>query len=190
MSELVDTTEMYLKSIYEMMEDGVVPLRARIVERLGHSGPTVSQTIARMERDGLVTVEDDRHIMLSKEGMKPLLKAHSLDPYGNPIPDQAQAAGKKILAPGTSLAQYANQYPEGGQAVICRIGEPLQATEGLLQSFFEADLLPGSQVCLSFDSAGKEVAISGKSAGQDGNGASGPVVLNADAFKHFFVELQ
>ena len=70
MSELVDTTEMYLKSIYEMMEDGVVPLRARIVERLGHSGPTVSQTIARMERDGLVTVEDDRHIMLSKEGMK------------------------------------------------------------------------------------------------------------------------
>lgn len=237
MSELVDTTEMYLKSIYEMMEDGVVPLRARIVERLGHSGPTVSQTIARMERDGLVTVEDDRHIMLSKEGMKqatsvmrkhrlaellltekigmswvdahdeacrwehvmseqveqllgPLLKDHSLDPYGNPIPDQAQAAGKKILAPGTSLAQYANQYPEGGQAVICRIGEPLQATEGLLQSFFEADLLPGSQVCLSFDSAGKEVAISGKNAGQDGNGASGPVVLNADAFKHFFVELQ
>ena len=48
MSELVDTTEMYLKVIYEMMEDGVAPLRARIVERLGHSGPTVSQTISRM----------------------------------------------------------------------------------------------------------------------------------------------
>ena len=26
------------------------------------SGPTVSQTVARMERDGLLMVEDDRHI--------------------------------------------------------------------------------------------------------------------------------
>lgn len=70
MSELVDTTEMYLKVIYEMMEDGVAPLRARIVERLGHSGPTVSQTIARMERDGLVSLEDDRQIALTDQGMR------------------------------------------------------------------------------------------------------------------------
>ena len=54
-SELIDTTEMYLRTIYELEEEGVVPLRARIVERLGQSGPTVSQTVARMERDGLVT---------------------------------------------------------------------------------------------------------------------------------------
>ncbi len=44
------------KTIFELEEDGVTPLRARIVERLGHSGPTVSQTIGRMERDGLVHV--------------------------------------------------------------------------------------------------------------------------------------
>ena len=41
MSDLIDTTEMYLKTIFELEEDGVTPLRARIVERLGHSGPTV-----------------------------------------------------------------------------------------------------------------------------------------------------
>lgn len=70
MSELVDTTEMYLKSIYEMMEDGVTPLRARIVERLGHSGPTVSQTVARMERDGLVQLENDRQIVLTRKGIQ------------------------------------------------------------------------------------------------------------------------
>ncbi|MEO9104608.1 MAG: metal-dependent transcriptional regulator, partial [Terrimesophilobacter sp.] len=40
----------------------------RISERLGHSGPTVSQTIARMERDGLVVVEDDRHLRLTATG--------------------------------------------------------------------------------------------------------------------------
>lgn len=66
--DLIDTTEMYLKTIYEMEEDGVVPMRARIVERLGHSGPTVSQTVARMERDGLVTVRDDRRLELTEPG--------------------------------------------------------------------------------------------------------------------------
>ena len=67
---MVDTTEMYLKVIYEMMEDGVAPLRARIVERLGHSGPTVSQTISRMERDELLSLEDDRKISLTEQGMR------------------------------------------------------------------------------------------------------------------------
>ena len=67
-ADLIDTTEMYLKTIFELEEDGVVPLRARIVERLGHSGPTVSQTVARMERDGLVTVREDRHLDLTPTG--------------------------------------------------------------------------------------------------------------------------
>ena len=68
MSELIDTTEMYLKTVYELEEDGVPPLRARIVERLDHSGPTVSQTVARMERDGLMKVAQDRSLELTQEG--------------------------------------------------------------------------------------------------------------------------
>jgi DtxR family transcriptional regulator, Mn-dependent transcriptional regulator len=68
MTDLVDTTEMYLRTILDLEEEHIVPLRARISERLGHSGPTVSQTIARMERDGLVIVEGDRHLQLTAEG--------------------------------------------------------------------------------------------------------------------------
>jgi len=68
MTDLVDTTEMYLRTIYDLEEEGIVPLRARISERLGHSGPTVSQTIGRMERDGLVRVEGDRHLEFTPEG--------------------------------------------------------------------------------------------------------------------------
>ncbi len=68
MNELIDTTEMYLRTIYELEEEGVVPLRARIAERLGQSGPTVSQTVARMERDGLLIVAGDRHLELTDEG--------------------------------------------------------------------------------------------------------------------------
>ncbi len=69
-SDLIDTTEMYLRTIYELVEEGIVPLRARIAERLHQSGPTVSQTVARMERDGLLTVEGDRHLSLTEEGQR------------------------------------------------------------------------------------------------------------------------
>jgi len=68
LSDLIDTTEMYLRTIFELEEEGIVALRARIAERLGHSGPTVSQTVARMERDGLLHVSGDRHLELTEAG--------------------------------------------------------------------------------------------------------------------------
>ncbi len=68
MTDLIDTTEMYLRTILELEEEGQVPMRARIAERLDQSGPTVSQTVARMERDGLVIVTGERHLELTNQG--------------------------------------------------------------------------------------------------------------------------
>ncbi|MFC4553966.1 metal-dependent transcriptional regulator [Georgenia faecalis] len=68
MGDLIDTTEMYLKTVYELEEEGVIPMRARIAERLGHSGPTVSQTVARLERDGLLLLADGRRLELTDVG--------------------------------------------------------------------------------------------------------------------------
>lgn len=65
---LIDTTEMYLRTVYELTEEGVVPLRARIAERLSQSGPTVSETVARMERDGLLMIDQDRRLSLTHQG--------------------------------------------------------------------------------------------------------------------------
>jgi DtxR family Mn-dependent transcriptional regulator len=73
-SDLIDTTEMYLRTVYELEEEGIVPLRARIAERLGHSGPTVSQTVARMERDGLLHVSGDRHLELTDAGRRKAMR--------------------------------------------------------------------------------------------------------------------
>ncbi len=70
MSDLIDTTQMYLRTIYELIEEGVPPKRARIAERLHQAGPTVSQTVARMERDGLLRVTDARLIELSPLGLE------------------------------------------------------------------------------------------------------------------------
>ncbi len=61
---------MYLRTIFELEEEGIVPMRARIAERLHQSGPTVSQTVNRMARDGLLSVEGDRHLELSDEGRR------------------------------------------------------------------------------------------------------------------------
>ena len=72
--DLIDTTEMYLRTVYELQEEGVPPLRARIADRLGHSGPTVSQTVARMERDGLVHVADDRQLELTDTGREQAMR--------------------------------------------------------------------------------------------------------------------
>ncbi|WP_109029077.1 metal-dependent transcriptional regulator [Streptomyces rubrogriseus] len=70
MSRLIDTTEMYLRTVLELEEEGVVPLRARIAEHLDQSGPTVSQTVARMERDGLLRIAADRHLELTDTGRR------------------------------------------------------------------------------------------------------------------------
>ncbi|MGQ7297221.1 metal-dependent transcriptional regulator [Quadrisphaera sp. KR29] len=81
MSDLIDTTEMYLKTIFELEEEGTVPLRARIAQRLQQSGPTVSQTVARMERDGLVVVSGDRHLeftALGRERATQVMRKHRL----------------------------------------------------------------------------------------------------------------
>ena len=42
MGDLIDTTEMYLKTIYELEEDGVTPLRARIVRKYRFFSPGLS----------------------------------------------------------------------------------------------------------------------------------------------------
>jgi len=67
---LIDTTEMYLRTVFELTEEGIVPLRARIAERLSQSGPTVSETVARMERDGLLQVIGNRRLSLTPEGTR------------------------------------------------------------------------------------------------------------------------
>ncbi|MCP3936311.1 MAG: metal-dependent transcriptional regulator [Actinomycetia bacterium] len=50
--------EEYCETIFELREDGVEVIRARIAERLEVSRPAVSEMIKRMESEQLVLVED------------------------------------------------------------------------------------------------------------------------------------
>jgi DtxR family Mn-dependent transcriptional regulator len=64
-----DTTEEYLETILALEEEGIRPLRARIVERLGVSAPAVSETVNRLIRAGYAELrEDDHAIKLTPKG--------------------------------------------------------------------------------------------------------------------------
>jgi DtxR family Mn-dependent transcriptional regulator len=204
-SDLIDTTEMYLRTIYELSEEGIVPLRARIAERLGHSGPTVSQTVARMERDGLVVVSGDRHLELTEAGhlkATRVMRKHRLaerlltdvigldwpfvheeacrwehvmsdrverrlielldhpqqSPYGNPIPGLAElgelGASQEFLDGVVSLLVVARAVVAAGEdgpagpveAVVARLGEPLQTDTDLLDRLSGAGVVPGGRI--------------------------------------------
>ncbi len=198
MSDLIDTTEMYLRTIYELAEEGIVPLRARIAERLGHSGPTVSQTVARMERDGLVVVSGDRHLELTETGhLKAMrvMRKHRLaerlltdvigldwefvhdeacrwehvmsdrvekrlvdlldhphhSPYGNPIPGLGELGEERpdeqFLSGVVPLRSVApSPGAEAVDAVVQRLGEPLQTDIELLARLAEAGVRPGRSI--------------------------------------------
>jgi len=60
--------EQYLETVLELEEAGIVPMRARIVERLGVSAPAVSETVKRLEREGYLVVGDDRVLRLTDAG--------------------------------------------------------------------------------------------------------------------------
>lgn len=59
---------MFLKAIYEINETGALAIRARLSERLHQALPSVSQTVTRLEREGLVTLDDAKHVILTQQG--------------------------------------------------------------------------------------------------------------------------
>ena len=68
MAEIHDATEEYLEAILEIEEEGTVPIRARLVERLGLSAPAVSETVNRLVEHGYAELLDDRTLRLTPKG--------------------------------------------------------------------------------------------------------------------------
>ncbi len=65
--QVTETIENYLESIYNMRDEGQKIIGARLADRLGLKPPTVSQTLQRMKRDGLVKIADGE-ITLTRHG--------------------------------------------------------------------------------------------------------------------------
>jgi len=67
-AEFHDATEEYLEAILELEEEGVIPIRARLVERLGLSAPAVSETVNRLVDHGFTELLPDRSLRLTEKG--------------------------------------------------------------------------------------------------------------------------
>ena len=61
--------EEYCEAIFELAEDEVAVIQARIAERLNVSRPAVSEMIRKMEREGLIAINGSE-IALTKDGQK------------------------------------------------------------------------------------------------------------------------
>ena len=76
-----EVAEDYVELIYRLMQGREEVRTADLVEALGVSQPTVTQTLDRLQRDGLVRVHPRRRVELTKEGgelAKALLERHVL----------------------------------------------------------------------------------------------------------------
>ena len=66
--DLIDSTEMYLRTVLELEEEGIPALRARLSERLGLSAPSISEGVARLGSQGLMQLAADRTVQLTDVG--------------------------------------------------------------------------------------------------------------------------
>ena len=62
-------TEQYLETMYELEEEGVPVIRARLAERLGHSAPTVTEMVQRLQEFGYVAA-DGRSLSMTQQGRR------------------------------------------------------------------------------------------------------------------------
>ncbi|MER3496629.1 MAG: hypothetical protein C4320_07560, partial [Armatimonadota bacterium] len=65
-----ETAKDYVELILEIEESGGTARTADLVKRLGVAQPTVTKSLDRLEREGLVTIEHRRGVQLTPEGQR------------------------------------------------------------------------------------------------------------------------
>ncbi|MCH7578532.1 MAG: metal-dependent transcriptional regulator, partial [Chloroflexi bacterium] len=64
------TIEDYLQTIYSLQTEGETVISARLARWMRVTPPTAWATVHRMERDGLVAIDDKKVIRLTRKGLK------------------------------------------------------------------------------------------------------------------------
>lgn len=133
--------EQYLETILELEEAGIVPLRARIVERLGVSAPAVSETVKRLEREGYVTLDADRVLHLTEAGRAyatSMLRKHRLaevllvDVLKVPWPQVHEEACRLEHAISDNLEQHLKALL--GDPGTCPHGSPIPGSANVVET--------------------------------------------------------
>jgi len=211
--DLIDSTEMYLRIVLELEEEGVPALRARVAERLNLSAPSVSEGVSRLEEQGLLVLTEDRTVALTDRGREwasSVMRKHrlaerlladviGLDPaflheeacrWEHVISDRVEQRIAELLGNPTT-SPYGNPIP--GSAVSGPPAVSLDACEdgsAVVHSFSEQLQGEGELVASLFEAgvrAGAVIEIERQGEGTVLRGSDGAVVLDASHARLIFV---
>jgi len=127
--------EEYCEAIFELDEDDVEVIQARIAERIGVSRPAVSEMIRKLDAEGLVTTVRGR-IRLSRQGRELaelVVRRHRLaerfltDILGLSWADAHREAGKWEHIMSAAVEEAMNRVL--GEPTTCPHGNPIPGSE-------------------------------------------------------------
>ena len=211
--DLIDSTEMYLRIVLELEEEGVPALRARVAERLHLSAPSVSEGVSRLEEQGLLVLTEDRTVALTERGREwasSVMRKHrlaerlladviGLDPafiheeacrWEHVISDRVEERIAAMLGNPTT-SPYGNPIPGSGFAGPTAV--PLDAFEGgraTIHSLSEQLQAEEETIAALFAAglrAGASVEVQREGEGTVLRSESGAVVLDAVHARLVFV---
>lgn len=150
------TIEDYLGVIYTLERDGERVIAARLVESLDVSAPTVNATLKRMQRDGWITIAENKEIQLTDSGCNmamSVIRRHMLTEW---------MLSRMLKLPLSELHREAHQIEhslsmeveerlknEMEDPMFCPHGNPLPGFEDETKEWIPLSrILPGEKVCL------------------------------------------
>lgn len=128
--------EEYAEAIFELHEDDVEVIQARVAERLGVSRPAVSEMVRRMESDGLVEIDGTIELTSAGEGLaQQVVRRHRLaerfltDVLGLSWAEAHQEAGKWEHVLSERVESAINNLL--GDPTTCPHGNPIPGSDYL-----------------------------------------------------------
>jgi DtxR family Mn-dependent transcriptional regulator len=211
--DLIDSTEMYLRIVLELEEEGVPALRARVAERLNLSAPSVSEGVSRLEEQGLLLLTEDRTVTLTDRGRawaSSVMRKHrlaerlladviGLDPafiheeacrWEHVISDRVEARIAELLGHPTT-SPYGNPIPgavnDGPQPVALEVAAMGSVRVHSLSEQLQRDEETIAALFAAGVHAGASVSVEREGDGTILRGDGGVVILDAAQARLVFV---
>jgi DtxR family Mn-dependent transcriptional regulator len=133
--KLTPTVENYLSLLYVMERDGEPVIGARLAELIGVTPPTITNTLKRLSRDGLITM-DERGTHLTKTGRqsaRTVVRRHMLTEWMmvHMLPWSKLHLEAHSLEHAISAEAEAALLEQLGHPQTCPHGNPLPGSESV-----------------------------------------------------------
>lgn len=121
--------EEYLEAIYNMDMEGEIVIGARLAEKFGVKAPTVTEMLQRLDKSGYVTMDAQRHVILTDAGVElaeAVLRRHRLTERF--LTDMLGMQWHQVHEEACRLEHYISGAVE--ERVISSLGHPTTCPHG------------------------------------------------------------